>query len=316
MYRSFISEDNDYTQRHYICVSTSSKESVSVHYICPFSRCDMASADPQASAHPKDRPLLVKGEHAAPTVCCLQEWADHFARDEWPAACTVGMQLLDDVPGNATGREASFGMFVVQSIRKFLKMRDGHRTEAANAKQSIDIQVFDEVPVQVCADGRPAKTFGRADIACVGSDGTTVIIELKIHYMIATGPSDAALRERLNETSDYYEAGRLKLSRCTLDQLVVLRDHIRHASPSKLWVMHSVFGGDSFPVIHRVGRRVFALRTAQEVMDSALQQAETYAASVRTDGFHPKFEPPHAVSSVKTLAVVAVSDRILAQWGH
>lgn len=306
--------DNDYTQRHYICVSKSGKESVSVRYICPFSRCDMASADPQASANPKDGPLLVKGEHATPTVCCLQEWADRFARDEWPAACTVGMQLLDDVPGTATGREASFSMFVVQSIRKLLKARNG-LAEAGKTKQPIDIQVFDEVPVRVCADGRPAKTHGRADIACVGSDGTTVIIELKIHYMIATGPSDAALRERLNKTSDYCEAGRLTLSRCTLDQLVVLRDHIRHASPSELWVMHSVFGGDSFPVTHRVGRRVFALRTAQEVLDSALQQAETYAASVRADGFHPKFEPPHPVSRVRTLAVVAVSDRILAQWG-
>lgn len=275
----------------------------------------MASADPQVSSNSDSELLSGQKGHTALTACCLQEWADHFARDEWPAACTVGMQLLDDVPGTATGREASFSKTVVQSIRKFLKMRDGHRAEAANAKQSIDIQVFDEVPVQVCADGRPAKTFGRADIACVGSDGTTVIIELKIHYMIATGPTDAALRERLNETSDYHEAGRLKLSRCTLDQLIVLRDHIRHASPSKLWVMHSVFGGDSFPVIHRVGRRAFALRTVQEVLDSALQQAETYAASVRADGFHPKFEPPHAVSSVKTLAVVAVSDRILTQWG-
>jgi hypothetical protein len=270
---------------------------------------DMATDSPIAQ-----KTVLAQDGHAAPIVCCLQEWADRFARDEWPAVCTVGMQLLDDTPGTATGREASFSKTVVQSIRKFLNAHNS-LAKTTKSKQRSDVQVFDEVPVRVCADGRPAKTFGRADIACVGSDGTTVIIELKIHYMIATGPTEAALRERLNETSDYHEAGRLKLSRCTLDQLVVLRDHIRYTDPSRLWVMHSVFGGDSFPITQRVGRRVFALRTAQEVLDSALQQAETYAASVRADGFHPKFEPPHAVSSVKTLAVVAVSDRILTQWG-
>lgn len=231
---------------------------------------------------------------------CLEPWLQSL-RVDWAAQCNVVSEMMCQY---RDGCEADLSKFVMGHLH-------------LNMPQLLSRA---EVPVHVCADGRKAETHGRADIVCIDA-GQVVVIELKRHPLAAcsTGSLTDAVAEATDRRCDLTLIGmdRLRASNTArlaerahavvdtpLEQLHVLHA-VNNARMNVMWEVESVI---------RVGGRVHVMRSGRGVLNSALDQAANYAASIRESGFHPSANLNMEIEQVDSVAVCVFGESMTIEW--
>lgn len=231
---------------------------------------------------------------------CLDPWLQSL-RVDWAAQCNVVSEMMCHY---REGCEADLSKFVMGHLH----LNMPHLLARA------------EVPVRVCADGRKAETHGRADIVCIDAD-QIVVIELKRHPLVACGTD--TLENFVNEANDH----RCDLISMGMDRLrafntAELADFSRAVSAQPLEHLHVLHAANNARMnvlwevesVIRVGGRINVVRSARGVVNSALDQAANYAASIRADGFHPSAGLQIEISKVFSVAVCVFGETMIIEW--